>query len=70
MNEESPMEARLVAKGFLQDDREEVIYDPVTRMVTIRILLTTVIHDNLEISQLDVKSALSNGDLNIHNVTT
>ena len=55
--------ARLVARGFLQDETTEDIYAPVARMVTIRTLLSIILHDNLEMCQLDVKSAFLNGVL-------
>ena len=57
--------ARVVAKGFHQ--REEVdyneIFSPVVRHTSIRVLLAMVAHQNLELEQLDVKTAFLHGEL-------
>ncbi|PNX68168.1 retrotransposon-related protein, partial [Trifolium pratense] len=57
--------ARLVAKGFPQ--KEEVdyneIFSPVVKHTSIRVLLSLVAHVDLELEQLDVKTAFLHGDL-------
>ena len=57
--------ARLVAKGFRQDygvDFNE-IFSPVVKMTTLRFMLGVVATENLELIQLDVKTAFLHGDL-------
>jgi hypothetical protein len=56
---------RLVAKGFLQKqgvDFEEV-YAPVSKQTTVRALLAVCAEKDLELEQLDVKTAFFNGHL-------
>ncbi|GAA0142710.1 transmembrane signal receptor [Lithospermum erythrorhizon] len=57
--------ARLVVKGFGQRqgiDYEE-IFSPVVKLTSIRVILGLVAHLDLEIEQLDVKTAFLHGDL-------
>ena len=57
--------ARLVVKGFSQKkgvDFEE-IFSPVVKMSSIRVVLGIAASLNLEIEQLDVKTAFLHGDL-------
>ena len=57
--------ARLVAKGFSQEagiDFHE-IFSPVVKIVSIRMVLALVALHNLELEQLDVKTAFLHGDL-------
>ena len=57
--------ARLVIKGYRQKESLDYFdtYSPVTRIKSIRKLIAIVVLYNLEIHQMDVKTAFLNGDL-------
>lgn len=50
---------RVVAKGYSQIEGIDYneVFSPVVKHVTIRLLLSMVVHQNLELEQLDVKTA-------------
>lgn len=57
--------ASLVAKGYSQQERIDFneIYSPVVKHTSIRMILALVAHYDLELEQLDVKTALLHGEL-------
>ncbi|KAJ9567517.1 hypothetical protein OSB04_003483 [Centaurea solstitialis] len=57
--------ARLVAKGYRQKEGQDFFdtYSPVTRITSIRTLMAIAAIHNLEIHQMDVKTAFLNGEL-------
>lgn len=55
--------ARLVVRGFQQDEFIDNVYSPVGRMETLKILLIYSCSHNLFIEQMDVETAFLNGTL-------
>ncbi|GJQ87488.1 hypothetical protein Trydic_g12484, partial [Trypoxylus dichotomus] len=56
LNGEIVKKARLVARGYQQDECSSYdMYSPVARMVSIRVLLSLCIEEDMVINQLDVK---------------
>ncbi|KAK1411312.1 hypothetical protein QVD17_37859 [Tagetes erecta] len=58
--------ARLVAKGYAQKEGIDYhgTFSPVSRKDSLRIVMALVAHFDLELHQMDVKTAFLNGDLN------
>lgn len=59
---EDTYKARLVAKGYQTNDFTET-YSPVGKLTTLRSLLVIANQENLEIEQMDVKTAFLHGEL-------
>lgn len=57
--------AKVVAKGYSQIEGIDYneVFSLVVKHVTIRLLLSMVVHQNLELEQLDVKTAFLHGNL-------
>ncbi|MCH80615.1 retrotransposon protein putative Ty1-copia sub-class, partial [Trifolium medium] len=57
--------ARLVAKGFTQRENIDFFdtFSPVTRITSIRVLISLAVIHNLIVHQMDVKTAFLNGEL-------
>ena len=64
-DEQIKYKARLVAKGFTQQEGIDFgeIFSPVIKYKSIRIMLSLVVQYNLELEQMDVKTAFLHGDL-------
>lgn len=64
-NEPLRYKARLVAKGYTQREAIDFneVFSPVVKYKTIRMMLSIVAHQDLELEQLDVKTAFLQGDL-------
>lgn len=55
--------ARLVAKGYVDKHQDYMTYSPVVNYEILRLFLTMITEKNLELIQLDVKTAFLNSDI-------
>ena len=57
--------ARLVAKGFTQKEGIDYMetFSPISKKGSLYVILALVAHFDLELQQMDVKTAFLNGDL-------
>ena len=55
--------ARLVAKGYSQVDYDEIFFSSMVRHTSIRIVLSLVAYFDMELEQMDVKTAFLHGEL-------
>lgn len=60
-NNKEVFKARLVARGFMQENLDEKVYSPVAQMSTLRTLVSVANKFNLDIKQMDVKTAFLYG---------
>jgi len=58
--------AKLIAKGYRQKERRDYFdrYSQVTRIASIQMLIAIVVLHNLDIHQMNIKTAFLNGKLN------
>jgi hypothetical protein len=57
---------RLIIKGYTQEERidYEDTFSLVVRIISVRLILAIVAHMDLELYQIDVRTAFLNGELN------
>ena len=63
-SEKPKYKARLIAKGFKQEHgvNYDEIFSPVVKMTTVRLLLGVLVIEDLELEELDIKTAFLHGD--------
>ncbi|UYV72862.1 hypothetical protein LAZ67_10001017 [Cordylochernes scorpioides] len=61
--EDGTKKARLVAHGFQMEESSDIMYAPVARMSTIRMLLSHATNKNWEVNQMDISTAFLNGNI-------
>lgn len=63
--EDKRYKGRVVAKGYSQVEGIDYneVFSPVVKHVTIRLLLSLVVHQDLELEQLDLKTSFLHGSL-------
>lgn len=61
---ENNFKARLVVRGFQQTELTEETYSPVTKMETLKMLLSYCCQNGLDIHQMDVDTGFLNGKIN------